>query len=82
MEVREQAQELPHFVGWDKIPEDYYTKTTLSRDFGVKPIDLNTPDATVRAYGEGTWRNLDLYHLDNTKPIKKRKVERKHEYLK
>lgn len=75
METAKQEKEVPHFTGWKNVPDGYYTKTTLNREYGVKPIDLEEPDATLRAFGGGRWKDFMLYHIDNTKPVKRRKVK-------
>lgn len=64
----------PHFVGWDKIEEGYFTKTTLKNEYGLKPRDVNEHDVTLKAYMQGKWRDFVLYHIDNTVEIKKRKI--------
>lgn len=69
------TQEKPHFKGWNNIKEGYYTKTTLSRDYGLKPINEDDFDATLKAYAAGRWKDFVLYHIDNTIPIKKRKIQ-------
>ncbi|MBP1968003.1 hypothetical protein J2Z83_000095 [Virgibacillus natechei] len=69
------AKEIPHFKGWSKIPEGYYTKTALKRDMKLKPVDESKHDATLWAVGGGKWKDFVLYHIDNTIEIKQRKVK-------
>lgn len=63
-----------HFFGWKNVPDGYCTKTKLNKDYGVKPIDMDLPDATAKVIVGGKWKVLYLYHIDNTKEINKRKV--------
>lgn len=64
----------PHFVGWHKVEEGYYTKTRLNAEFGLKPIDEKENAATLRANTPAGWKNFNLFHIDNTIEIKRRKV--------
>jgi hypothetical protein len=75
MTTAEKTNQLPHFRGWNNIPEGYYTKTSLRRDMRLKPLNEDNPDATLRAMGGGRWKDFVLYHIDNTVEIKPRKVK-------
>lgn len=67
--------EKPHYVKWATVPEGYYTKTRLKEEFGVKPFSELDYDATVKVYQQSKWQTFNLYHMDNTVEIKKRKVK-------
>ncbi|WP_438312824.1 YkyB family protein [Sporosarcina sp. FA9] len=64
----------PHFVGWNRVGEGYYTKTTLNTEFGLKPLDESENDATLMAMTPAGWKKFNLFHINNTIEIKRRKV--------
>jgi len=64
----------PHFVGWDKIEDGYYTKTKLGKDFDLKPREEDDYDATLKANTPQGWKNFLLYHIENTVEIKRRVI--------
>ena len=66
--------EKPHFVKFSSVPEGFYTKTTLRKEFGLKPASTEC-DATVRGYIRDKWQVFELFHIDNTIEIKKRVVK-------
>lgn len=60
------------FKGWGKVPENYKTKTQL-KAMGLKPKDESKPDEKVYASAGGRMNYFDLYDVDNTIEIKKKK---------
>lgn len=72
--VLKAEKSVPHYQGWSRVPEGYYTKTKLRNELGLKPFNEAVHDATLRAYVNGSWKEFILYHVDNCIEIKKRKV--------
>lgn len=67
-------ENVPHYQGYKNIPEGYYTKNVLNKEYGVKPYNENDIDATARVFLNSSWKYINLYHLDNCVEIKRRKV--------
>ncbi|SFM41105.1 YkyB family protein [Salibacterium qingdaonense] len=66
--------EFVTYKGWNDIPEGYYTKTTLKRDYRLKPIDEGQPESNIHVQTRQGWKYFNLYHIDNCKEIKQRKL--------
>lgn len=66
-------EELIQYVKFKNVPDHLKTKTQL-KEMGLKPINEECPDATVKAYVQGHWKVFNLYDITNTKEIKKRHV--------
>ncbi len=64
----------PHFIGWHQVENGYYTKTRLRNEFGLKPVDLQQYDATLKAKTPQGWKDFVLYHINNTVEIKRQKI--------
>ncbi|WP_100408466.1 YkyB family protein [Bacillus solitudinis] len=65
--------ELETYVGWDNIPKNLFTKTQL-KDKRLKPVDLENVAAYVKFQSPNRWRETNLYNIDETVEMKKRKL--------